>query len=73
MENIASLVSTVGFPIVACIGLGFFVKYMIDENNKNIHALLEMYGKRDDENREAIKACTEAINKLCDKMDDIAR
>lgn len=73
MESIASLVSTVGFPIVACIFLGFFVKYMIDENNKNIHELLEMYGKRDDENREAIKACTTAIEKLCDKIDDITR
>lgn len=71
MENIATLISTVGFPIVAAIGLSFFVKYMIDENNKNIHALLEMYGKRDDENKEAIKACTAAIEKLCDKIDDL--
>ena len=33
--------------------------------------MFEMYDKANTENREAIKACTEAINKLCDKLDDV--
>lgn len=71
MNDIPSLVSSLGFPIVACIGLGWFCKYMIDQNNKNIERMFQMYDKANIENREAIKACTEAVNKLCDKLEEI--
>lgn len=69
MENIASLVSTLGFPIVACIGLAWFCKYMIDQNNKHIEKMFEMYDNANKENRDAIEACTKAIDRLCDKLD----
>lgn len=71
MNDIPSLVSSLGFPIVACIGLGWFCKYMIDQNNKNVERMFQMYDKANTENREAIKACTEAVNKLCDKLEEI--
>lgn len=70
MNDIPSLISSLGFPIVACIGLGWFCKYMIDQNNKNVERMFQMYDKANTENREAIKACTEAVNKLCDKLED---
>lgn len=69
MNDIMTMISTVGFPIVACIGLGWFCKYMIDQNNKNIEKMFEMYAKANDENRIAIEACTKAIDKLCEKLD----
>lgn len=71
MNDIPSLVSSLGFPIVACIGLGWFCKYMIDQNNKNVERMFQMYDKANTENREAIKACTEAVNKLCEKLEEI--
>lgn len=71
INDISSLVSSLGFPIVACIGLGWFCKYMIDQNNKNVERMFQMYDKANTENREAIKACTEAVNKLCDKLEDL--
>ena len=71
MNDIPSMISTLGFPIVACIGLGWFCKYMIDQNNKNVERMFAMYDKANTENREAIKACTEAVNKLCDKLEDL--
>lgn len=71
MNEISTLISTLGFPIVACIGLGWFCKYMIDQNNKNVERMFQMYDKANTENREAIKACTEAVNKLCDKLEDL--
>lgn len=71
MNDIPSLVSSLGFPVVACIGLGWFCKYMIDQNNKNVERMFQMYDKANTENREAIKACTEAVNKLCDKLEEI--
>lgn len=69
MENIATLISTLGFPIVACIGLAWFCKYMIDQNNKHIEKMFEMYDNANKENREAIEANTKVIARLCDKLD----
>ena len=31
-----ALVSQIAFPIVACIGLAWFIKYITDTNNKNM-------------------------------------
>jgi polyhydroxyalkanoate synthesis regulator phasin len=36
---------------------------------KNTNKMFEMYDKANSENREAIKACTDAINKLCDRLE----
>lgn len=71
MNEVIQAISTLGFPIVACIGLAWFCKYMIDQSNKNVDRMFEMYDKSNAENREAIKACTEAINRLSDKLEDI--
>lgn len=71
MNDIVTMISTLGFPIVACIGLAWFCKFMIDQQQKNIDKMFEMYDKSNAENREAIKACTEAINRLSDKLEDI--
>lgn len=69
MNDITTMISTVGFPIVACIGLGWFCKYMIDQSNKNIERMFEMYDKANTENRQAIEKMTMAVEKLCDKLD----
>lgn len=69
MENIASLISTLGFPIVACVGLGWFCKYMIDQQNKYVERMFDMYDKSNTENRVAIEKLTTAVDKLCDKID----
>ena len=71
MNEVMTMVSTLGFPIVACIGLAWFCKYMLDQQQKNVDKMFEMYDKSNAENREAIKACTEAINRLSDKLEDI--
>lgn len=71
MNEVMTMISTLGFPIVACLGLAWFCKYMIDQQQKNVDKMFEMYDKSNAENREAIKACTEAINRLSDKLEDI--
>lgn len=72
MNEILSAITTVGFPIVACIGLGWFCKYMMDQQQKNIEKMFDMYDKANAENRNAINANTEVLKKLCEKLDDIA-
>ena len=69
MTDVANIISTVGFPIAACIGLGWFCKYMIDNSNKNIEKMFEMYDRANTENRSAIEKMTQAVEKLCDKID----
>lgn len=71
MNDVITMISTLGFPIVACIGLAYFCKHMLDQQQKNVDKMFEMYDKSNAENREAIKACTEAINRLSDKLEDI--
>lgn len=72
-NEIITAISSLGFPIVACIALGWFCKYMIDNNNKNIEKMFSMYDKSNEENRDAIKNMTEAVNKLVEKLDYIER
>ena len=71
MNEVMTMISTLGFPIVACIGLAYFCKHMLDQQQKNVDKMFEMYDKSNAENREAIKACTDAINKLSDKLEDL--
>ena len=68
-KTVTSIESTLGFPIAACIALFIGCKYMLDNPQKNTDRMFEMYDKANTENREAIKACTEAINRLCDNLD----
>jgi len=69
MGDITQMISTLGFPIVACVGLAWFCKYMIDQNNKHIEKMFDLYDKANKENRDAIEACTKAIDKLCDQLE----
>lgn len=69
--DIVTTISTLGFPITACIALGWFCKNTIDNNNKNIEKMFDLYDKANQENREAIQAVTVALDKLCDKLDDL--
>lgn len=68
-NTVTSIISNLGFPVACCIALFVGCKYMLDNQQKNTDRMFEMYDKANTENREAIKACTEAINRLCDNLD----
>lgn len=72
-QDIMTAISTLGFPIVACIALFFGCRFMLTQQQANVDRMFDMYDKANSENRQAIMACTEAINKLCDKLDDIEK
>ena len=71
MNEVMTMISTLGFPIVACIGLAYFCKHMLDQQQKNVDKMFEMYDKANSENRDAIKNITEALNRLTDKLDNL--
>lgn len=71
MTDVVNIVSSLGFPVAMCILLFLGCKYMLDNQQKNTDRMFELYDKANTENREAIRACTDAINKLCDKLDEV--
>ena len=65
------LISTVGFPIVMCGAMGYYVKYLNDEHKEEI-------GKINDQHREEVEKLTTTIEnntivmeKLSAKIDTI--
>lgn len=73
MNDVVTLISTLGFPIVAAVALFFGCKYMLDSQQKNTDRMFDMYDKSNQENREAIRSMTDAVNKLVDKLDNLER
>ena len=69
MNDLVTVISSLGFPVVAAVACFAACKYLLDNQQKNTDRMFEMYDKANTENREAIKACTEAINKLCDSIE----
>lgn len=68
-DSIATLVGSLGFPIVACGFLAWYVMKLTSENSKEINDMRR-------EHQEEIKKVTEALNnntlalqRLCDRID----
>lgn len=71
MNDVMTMISTLGFPIVSAVCLFFACKYLLDNQQKNTDKMFEMYDKANNENREAIKNMTDALNRLTDKLDNL--
>ncbi len=71
MNEVMTMISTLGFPIVSAVCLFFACKYLLDNQQKNTDKMFEMYDKANSENRDAIKNMTEALNRLTDKLDNL--
>ncbi len=69
---ILDLVGNVAFPIIACLGMAWYVKYITDNNYKETQRLNEQHTKEmlefKDEMKEALNNNTQAINQLCNML-----
>ena len=72
MSEWAQLISSLGFPIIAAVAMFIGCRYLLDNQSKQVDKMFDLYDKANSENREAIKACTEALNRLSEKLDDLA-
>ena len=67
------LISTLGFPIVACICMALYVRETTKANREDTKALNEQHSKEmlafKDEIKEALNNNTIALTKLCEKLD----
>lgn len=69
MADIMTLISTVGFPIAACVGMGWFVKYQTDLNNKTMNDIRAEQANQNRTMQAAINNNTKALQELIDKLD----
>jgi hypothetical protein len=73
METWVQLISSLGFPIVACICMALYVKEQTKNNREDVKELNAQHTKEmsdfKDEIKEALNNNTIALNKLCEKLD----
>lgn len=63
------LVSTLGFPIVMCGAMAWYVKYSTDESNKRIDSLNENHRGEVNSIKDALNNNTLVLQKLIDKLE----
>ena len=78
---VISAITSVGFPIVCCGAMGWYVKYITDKNREDIKvlnkthteevkAMNEQHTAESQGFTEAINNNTIALTKLCEKLDE---
>lgn len=67
--DILSAITTVGFPIVMCLAMCYYILKVNDQHTKDILSLNEKHQQEISDITTAINNNTIAIQKLCDKLD----
>ena len=66
---IIAAIGSLGFPIIACLALGWYVKYMTDNSNARMDNIQKEHKEEVTKMTEALQNNTLAIQRLCDKLD----
>lgn len=69
VTEVLQIISTVGFPIAACMGMAWYVKYQTDANKSEIKELRDTYAKRVEDATQALHENTLALEKLAERLD----
>lgn len=67
-ESLLQAITTVGFPIVCCACMMWYVKYVTDQNREEISKLNDQHQQEMREVTQAINNNTLALTRLCDMM-----
>ena len=67
--DVMQLIGSFGFPICACVGVGFYVKYIIDAFRKDIKEMREEHQAETTKMADALNKNTVVIQKLVDRLD----
>lgn len=68
VNTLSSLIGSFGFPIVACLGMAWYVKYQTDCNKTEIKTLTDEHKKEMKDVTTALNNNTVAITKLCERL-----
>lgn len=69
-NSIVSIITSVGFPIVMCGAMGWYVKYITDRNHEDMAKERQQHDEEMKEVTQAINNNTLAITKLTDLISD---
>lgn len=69
MNEIAQIISAIGFPIVAAIGCAYFVKWQYEQNQKQIEDMRKEHKEEVANMTKAIENNTLALTRLIEKLD----
>ena len=69
IQTVLTAISTVGFPIACCVGMGWYVKYITDKNREDLTTLNTQHKEEMSTVTTAINNNTLALQKLTDRMD----
>lgn len=61
VKTIINLISSVGFPIVMCGMMGWFIKYQMDQNSKAMNNIIEKINDILEENKQAISEILQEV------------
>lgn len=68
MNDVVQMISAVGFPIVAALGCGFFVKWQYEQNMKQTEEMRKEHREETAKMTEALNNNTIALQRLIDKL-----
>ena len=69
MNAILQAITTVGFPVVMCGAMAYYVKYITDKNREEVSKLNEQHKQEILDVVKAIDNNTVALTKLCEKLE----
>lgn len=69
ISTIVSLISSVGFPIVACVVMGMYVKSQTESHASQIDKMQDRYDAEIKEITTALNNNTVALTKLCERLE----
>ena len=69
MNEIAQIISAIGFPIVAALGCAYFVKWQYEQNQKQIEDMRKEHKEEVTNMTKAIENNTLALTRLIEKLD----
>lgn len=72
-DTILTVLGNYAFPIVCCIGMAYFVKYMYDQTNARVDKLNEEHKNEVDTLSEVIKNNTIALEKMNTLIEQIGK
>lgn len=67
--DVATLLGSYCFPIVACIFMAVYVKHVTDASREDYKKLYEMHMEFKDEIKQALENNTIALNNLCKEIE----
>lgn len=70
-NDIMTLITSVGFPIVMCGAMGWYLKYISDKHSSEVSQLNAQHNEEMKQVTEALNNNTLALQKLCDKLGDV--